>query len=535
MVAPNDHEPLTEDSHFVSQESADEIARAFFGGDEPTYIGSDAGIGMRAAGEDGVSLPSYYIYTHPNGGYVIVSATEAAYPILGYSREGSVDLKNLPCGLRMLLGFYSQDIKQARISGVEPATEIMALRSALRAKDPVGNVVVAPLMSDIHWDQMPYYNALCPSSNVPVGCVATATSQIMRYWEYPEVAKGHYAYNCPNFGTLSHDYNYTINWKEMPKATLKETNFAIARFCYGVAVSVDMQFDYAHNGGSGAKQNDVPFALIRFYSYPKSVTSVFRNYFSDDDWMAMMQNELDNKRPIQYGGQGSGGGHSFVLDGYDDKGYFHVNWGWSGNSDGWFKLDALDPDDLGTGGGSGGFNKYQQAIINFAPPAVVEGDNNDPIVDNNNDPEIGGVTYNDVFVLNANELFIRYTCFNGVKTFSSALGYASYFDKKIYVGAGETINYEVEPEVVLPDAKPAYLIAIDYDNSGDFSIEKGSTELVVMKKMGNTDTLKGSFTLPNTLKKGVYRMRVIISDNGIYDPNKPHVSGEFEDYQITIR
>ena len=42
--------------------------------------------------------------------------------------------------------------------------------------------------------------------------------------------------------------------------------------------------------------------------------------------------------------QGSGngiGGHAFVCDGYDGKGYYHINWGWGGDSDAYFLLLVL--------------------------------------------------------------------------------------------------------------------------------------------------------------------------------------------------
>lgn len=531
-------ETTTTDKYFVTQGSAEKIAAAFFDGSTPILLGSDATLSLRA-GDDRPTTPSFYIYGGQDGGYVIISASEVAYPILGYSREGKIDMDNLPCGLKMVLGGYSDHINRARKLALDPAEKIKMLRTSLRAKEAVGKVVVAPLMAEIHWDQMPYYNALCPSpSSVPVGCVATATSQIMRYWAYPERAKGHHSYNSELFGVQSHDYNYNINWEAMPKALLKKPNYEVARLCYGVAVSIDMGFNYSYNGGSGAMQTSVPSALIRHYGYPKSVTNAKRHQYPDTNtWIALMKTELDNHRPIQYGGSGSGGGHSFVLDGYDDKNYFHVNWGWGGQSDGWFLLDALDPDDLGTGGGSGGFNRGQHAVIHFAPPMVVKGDNDKPIIEQGNDdkPNVPSVDYKEVWVLNTYELFIRYTKFNGVETNSSARGYEAFLNKKITTTVGGKVDYEIEPEVIAPSRIPAYLIAVDFNNDGRFDLAENSNELVVLEKPGNANTFTGSFMIPSSVGKGTYRMRVNIDDNAFRDPNKGHLTGEFEDYQLTIQ
>lgn len=65
------------------------------------------------------------------------------------------------------------------------------------------------------------------------------------------------------------------------------------------------------------------------------------------------------------GGQSTAGGHAFVCDGYDADDYFHINWGWDGGGDGYFRLAVLDPYGQGAGGGStlDGFSFGQEAVI----------------------------------------------------------------------------------------------------------------------------------------------------------------------------
>ena len=36
--------------------------------------------------------------------------------------------------------------------------------------------------------------------------------------------------------------------------------------------------------------------------------------------------------------------HIYILDGYTDNDYYHFNWGWSGQGNGWFTLDNMVPD-----------------------------------------------------------------------------------------------------------------------------------------------------------------------------------------------
>ena len=534
---PNsEDQTIVSDEYFISESDAEAIAESFLDGDF-ALLGSDSSDALRSSGSS--NLPSYYIFTRAEGGYVIVSATESAYPILGYSEVGSIDLNNLPDGLKYILGLYSADIQSARKGNVAPSEKVKHLRNmlGLRAADPVGTIVVEPLLGNIAWNQSPFYNALTPNPSVPIGCVATATSQILRYWKYPDKAVGHHSYESPMFGTISFDFNHTFDWDNMPEEELTEPNQDIAILCYAVAVGVNMNFNYGFNGGSGAVHSDVPPALYRHFGYPKNITAIRRADFEDEAWLSIMKNELDNKRPIQYGGTGSGGGHSFVLDGYDDADYFHVNWGWGGMSNGWFQINALDPDDLGTGGGSGGFNKNQDMIVNFAPPARVLGDNNDPIIDDSEE-EGGqsvydnGVEYENVITFNVLDLFIRYTNFGGMVTTSDATGYSAYFNKCVSVAAGSELSYQVEYVINTNDAiTPELYIYIDLNDDGQFdAAEKINTTL------NSADAIvKGNYLVPADAAKGLHRMRVLISNGFMKDPNKIMITGEFEDYYVNIK
>jgi hypothetical protein len=90
-----------------------------------------------------------------------------------------------------------------------------------------------------------------------------------------------------------------------------------------------------------------------------------RSCFKSDEWIQVITNELLHGRPVIYNGNDEDdGGHSFVLDGVINKKRFHINWGWEGNCDGYFALDALSPYS-GTK-----YTLYQNAIINISPTDV---------------------------------------------------------------------------------------------------------------------------------------------------------------------
>jgi hypothetical protein len=140
-------------------------------------------------------------------------------------------------------------------------------------------------------------------------------------------------------------------------------------------VAVQMEYGIGSTGGSGAftissnspVRNCMEYALKTYFGYKSSLSGIRRSNYTTTAWTNLLKSELDGFRPVLYAGHGTGGGHSFVCDGYDNNGFFHFNLGWGGNSDGYFQLNALNPAALGAGGGSGGYNSGQDMIIGVEP------------------------------------------------------------------------------------------------------------------------------------------------------------------------
>ena len=57
----------------------------------------------------------------------------------------------------------------------------------------------------------------------------------------------------------------------------------------------------------------------------------------------------------------------FVIDGYTQENYYHVNWGWSESSNGYYLLTVMDPSNPGSGSSSGGYTQEQAAFFNLIP------------------------------------------------------------------------------------------------------------------------------------------------------------------------
>ena len=142
------------------------------------------------------------------------------------------------------------------------------------------------------------------------------------------------------------------------------------------ACGYSVKMDYGTDS-SGALAMNVRQALVKYFKYDGNALYTLREYYPTDEWYEKMYQNLKTVGPVICGGASMlGGGHSFVCDGYDkETNMFHFNWGWTGMSNGYFSLDALNPDALGTGGGNGGgYNFTQDAVFGIQPPT------GDPII-----------------------------------------------------------------------------------------------------------------------------------------------------------
>ncbi|WP_455587775.1 thiol protease/hemagglutinin PrtT [Bacteroides sp.] len=326
----------------------------------------------------GSEVVTYYVFNADNnGGFVIVAADDRARSILAYSLTGSFGLENQPLQIRQWLSVYDAEI--ARLSDVTSVREVGSAASPY-ANDITAHAAVAsvvePLLGNIAWNQDTPFNDECPfdknySMIAPVGCVATAAAQIMKYYNYPVKGKGSKTYTCQTLNKrLSVDFgNTTYDWANMLDDYNGEYNeaqaSAAAILSYHIGVSCNMDYSVE---GSGATAKDIATGFKNYFSYDKNLEYVERTHFNESDWSDFLKAELSEKRPILYFGEGPSGGHAFVCDGYDVNGFFHFNWGWGGISNGYYQISALEPQDLGIGSGMGAYNHYQGILIGIQPP-----------------------------------------------------------------------------------------------------------------------------------------------------------------------
>lgn len=313
--------------------------------------------------------PAFYVFDNTAGpGFVIVAGDDVAAPILAYSFEHEFSADEMPPNLKSWMADMRDEINYAREHNLQAPEAVTRAWASTRAGTPVVEYETAL------WDQGMPYNNLCPRVNRVTsytGCTATALSIIMNYHQWPERGTG----VLPAYTTASYqadiesiELGHAYDWGNM----LMEYNTgeystqeaeAVATLMRDCAVGLQSDFGPLMSSGTGAYVNDIPAFLVNYMGYDKGCHVATRADYNTADWNQLIRNELDNGRLVLLGGQAKDGGHAFVLQGYDTDNYFNVNWGWSGTSNGYYLLSALNPGEQGTGSFEGGYNSGQQALI----------------------------------------------------------------------------------------------------------------------------------------------------------------------------
>lgn len=360
----------------VSRQRAQALAERFF---ERRGVATRSGsVVLRWDGESertrSGAEPAFYLYTHSSGGFVIVAGDDCVEPILGYSTDGTYNPSNL--NMRNWMLEIRDGINYLRSRGHKAAPSVRAQWSdGSAAQTRAMTTRSSKLYETAAWDQGTPYNSLCPTidgKKVYTGCVATATAIAMRYHKYPASGTGSmpdYTYKDDNKVPRTipgYELGHTYDWDNMPltnggKVTwTNEQKKAVAQLMKDCGVMLKMSYNVigGNSLGSAAYTSDVPLTLIKYMKYDASMYANYRSAYTHNDWLALIRRNLDEFGPTVYGGQSMEGGHCFVLDGYNDKGDFHINWGWGGNDNGYFAFpDFAD------------YRTLHQAVFGMKPDA----------------------------------------------------------------------------------------------------------------------------------------------------------------------
>ena len=319
---------------------------------------------------------AYYVFSAGDRGCMIVSGDDRVPALLAEIPTANFDPDRLAPGAAWLLEAY-----RLRIASLAP-DEAGTQRSALAATDNdivalyTGWTDIAPLM-ECAWNQHSPYNMLCPiktGERCLTGCVATAMAQIIRTIGYAQTSG--YLYQGSGSEKVEYDYDNTpIDFANLLSSynslDTEESKLAVARLMLACGLSVGMSYSPSE---SGAYSSGVDHALINNFGYDKTHTRYLaRSDFSTAKWESIIYKELSLGRPVFYSADsGVSSGHAFVIDGYRKEGLWHVNWGWGGQSDGYFSLALLSPTAVNYGDTNRGYN-INQNLVKAVPPGADPG------------------------------------------------------------------------------------------------------------------------------------------------------------------
>lgn len=322
------------------------------------------------------ALSPYYVFPFgENKGFAIVSGDDDMPEIVGYADHGTYDANNMPAAMAAFLNNYRATIEAVK-QGNASAIKNIAEAKALRANSTRATTAVSPLLGDIKWNQSEPYNNMCPKydgTNLSAtGCVATAMAQVMMYWKYPNELKA----DIQGYKTSTHELTVAgelkgqkYDWDNM-LPTYTNNNYtqtqadAVAKLMLHCGKAVEM--DYGEESGAIV----TPGRLAKYFGYDSDLMlDLMRSCFTLAEWTAIIDKELQAKRPILYSGRTTNGGHQFVCDGSDGNGLYHINWGWGGYQDGYFDITILNPGQGGIGAGNvtDGYNRNCNMIIGIQP------------------------------------------------------------------------------------------------------------------------------------------------------------------------
>ncbi len=348
---------------------------------DPTPLGAVMGrqvTRVQTFFDDAGNAVYYVVYLHP-AGFVIVPGDDLVEPIVGFLPQGYY----YPSPVNPLGALVSRDVPgrvahvrekeaQARAQGLE-FVPMGLLRQAQRkwglldrdtppslselGLPSVSDERVPPLVES-KWGQENIvgnycYNYFTPN-HYPSGCVATAMSQLMRFYNHPTTGVGTASFTIWVDGVEESESlrggdggGGAYVWGNMVLVpdvlTSDAQRRAIGDLTHDTGVSVNMEYT---SSGSGANTLDAATAFLNTFGYSNAKTGYNSgNNLPSSSRNAMVNPNLDAGYPVLFGITGPAGGHAVVGDGYGYQTstlYHHLNLGWDGNDDAWYNLPNID-------------------------------------------------------------------------------------------------------------------------------------------------------------------------------------------------
>ena len=350
----------------VDQETAKRLGQSFVKANfEFTRQSADLNLVQTVFSDRGEAC--YYIYNVGETGFVILAGDDNYRPIIGYSDKGVFN----PDDMAPALVDYLEVVRQGVMMASQASSAKVAVAADWAMLEKCGRLVSRhggredEFLVQTTWNQNYPYNYFCPvgeggpGGHCYAGCVATAAAQLMKYWDHPLHGQGSYTYipeDHPEYGPLTVNFGEaTYDWENMPNSISSSSPIeqieAVAQLIYHVGVSVDMNY---RPSSSGAVTGKLCQTMPAYFFYTDQMANLYREDYTHEGYMQLVIDAIDMNWPMVH----RGGGHAYVLDGYNDNDMVHFNWGWSGSSDGWFNIDDH------------GYTDGESVIYNYVPAEI---------------------------------------------------------------------------------------------------------------------------------------------------------------------
>ena len=319
--------------------------------------------------------PTYYIYNRgSNGGFALISKDDAYGSVIGYSDQGTFDLERMSPELRDLFAILDAPI----IPQVG--------KDEARSFDYQPRYVVAPLLRS-KWNQDHPYSLYTPTykdtdgdeQHSFAGCVAVALAQLMYYHQWPAQGQGekyHYKLGKRDFSASHYRWNdmrpsygdnerYIGSGKNRRVRSDDDPMFtSVAELMRDLGAAVSMNYQPA---ASSSNSELAASALQTYFDY-EATDALSTSRLGIDKTEQLITEELIGGFPVYISGMNKSEGnygHAWVIDGIDANGRFHMNFGWGGQSDGYYSLRHIAPATAGAefSGKQVNFSRSVQIIL----------------------------------------------------------------------------------------------------------------------------------------------------------------------------
>lgn len=326
---------------------------------------------LSLASEIGDAAP-LYVFEDGSGNAIFTPSDGDLPAIIGVcDAEG---LENIPPAMAAWLEETAKEVENYQAKP-KPKGIVKAKAAAGEAEPKEKRISIEPLIKAT-WNQGAPYNQdlKFDGKSVIVGCNAVAIGMIMLYWAKKGYRRGCTAtkaytsktakYKVPALPPVTvFDFDNMTFGKPSTAAQKKAVADMLRHIGYA------LRSDYTTNLTTASVANDVT-VLAKSLRMGDTKRILARSGYAD--WEQQIYNEIANERPaLVLGCTSSGGCHIFIVDGYNaETDMYHVNWGWGGSCNGYFRLSVLDATSAKA------YSSNKQAIVGIGKDIHILGDVN---------------------------------------------------------------------------------------------------------------------------------------------------------------